>query len=195
MPQPLLAETIQRYWRQIINLVSENQPECGEDLYGGAPGQYLTQLEGYLRQPLPDELKALYRLNNGQGRLGQGFVIKMFSGGLFEGYYFLPLGGVAQIWQQLCADPERRQRGALGWIPFARDQQGHSILCVDMNDLESQPPGRVLEVSMDNGATEVLAPDLLSYLDQLVRQVTWLKGQRSGWKRGGGRQGMMVRAV
>ncbi len=194
MPKPLLSETIQRHWRQIIDLVTENQPECGEDLYRGAPSQYLAHLEWYLQQPLPEELRALYRLNNGQGRLGQEFSVKMFSGGLFEGHYFLPLGGVAQIWQWLASHPGWRQQGAMHWIPFGRDRQGTAILCVDMNARGDEPLGRVIEVMVDTGVTEVLAPDLISYLEQLARQVMWLRRQRSGLQRRTPRQGMIVRA-
>lgn len=180
MPQPLLAETIQRHWRQILTLLGESQPECGEDVYGGATGQYLVQLERFMGQPLPEELKALYRLNNGQGRLGSGFSIQMFSGGIFEGYYFLPLGGVAQIWQQLCLQPHATATGAPGWIPFARDRQGKMVLCLDMRQLEGEQPGRVIEASTETGSFQVLAPNLLNYLEQLVRQILWLKRQRSG---------------
>lgn len=194
MPKPLLSETIQRHWRQIVDLVTENQPECGEDLYSGAPGQYLAHLEWYVQQPLPEELRALYRLNNGQGRLGQGFSVKMFSGGLFEGHYFLPLGGVAQIWQRLASHPERRRQGSNHWIPFARDQQGTSVLCIDMNERTRDLPGRVIEVSVDTGAVEVLAPNLISYLEQLARQVMWLKRQRSGWQGSPVRQGLRIKA-
>jgi cell wall assembly regulator SMI1 len=149
---------MRQIWRKMMTILTEIQPEVTQDLYPPSLKQ-LAELESWLGEPLPEDLRHLYKMYNGQGQLGlTGGVVKMFNGGIFEGYTFLPLPRVAQALHYFQHHPN--------WIPFASDERG-GYLCVDLTPGVS---GQILEVD-PFGQSQVLAENFSDYLENLLQQV------------------------
>lgn len=158
MSRPLSYERMRQAWRKIMTILTQIQPEIPQDFYPPSLEQ-LAELEAWLGEPLPEDLRQLYKIHNGQGQLGfTGGVVKLFNGGIFEGYTFLPLPRVAQSLHYFENHPN--------WIPFASDEMG-SYLCVDLTPGVS---GQILEVDT-LGQSQVLAESFSEYLENLLRQV------------------------
>lgn len=179
MSRPFAYERLRQFWRQISTILAEIQPEFLEDLNKGASGSQIALVEKKIGKSLPEDLAELYRLNNGQGKLEKSFVVDMFNGGIFEGYYFMPLEGekgVLSIWQQLgkTLSPPHPE-----WLPFGQDGSGN-YLCIDLDPITA---GRVLELNGKNGKMSLLAETLTEYLEQLTRQIIALHSKRIGAQR------------
>lgn len=158
MSRPLGYERMRQVWRKILTVFGEMQPEVTQDFYPPSPDQ-LAQLELWLGQSLPEDLRQLYKMHNGQGVLGKNAVVQIFNGGIFEGYTFLPLPRVAEELHHLQAYPN--------WIPFAFDER-ESYLCID---LTKSVAGQILEINRF-GEAQVLAENFTDYLETLLSQIT-----------------------
>lgn len=116
-------------------------------LRAGAAPSSLAAAEQEIGYSLPDDVRALYALGDGQESPDE-------VGGplLFPAHSFCSLARGLEAW--------RRGPAGAGW-PLAEDGRGH-VLRVDPDTAD-----RV--VSDDDGGPRVLAPDLVAYLGLLAR--------------------------
>lgn len=109
--------------------LASHAPRTHATLLPGATDEELAELAEAMGRPVPDDFAALYRACGGQGE-GE-------TPGIFDGYYFMPLGGVDGVRSELDAD---------GPLRFANDFGG-SFLAIDadgavIEDLEGEVSAR-----------------------------------------------------
>jgi cell wall assembly regulator SMI1 len=161
-------------------------PAVIDDLYPGADDAAIERLRAGLMVPLPAEMEALYRANNGEGRLGFGYEgVDLFwvSNPMHvhgrNGYYFMPIDGVDGViseFRRLPAPPEDAEwferhgpvRPASDkWIPFAKDFGGN-FLCIDLDPDVGGTPGQIIE--LDEMHLRVVTSSLAEFLAGLLSQ-------------------------
>jgi cell wall assembly regulator SMI1 len=146
-----------------------------------ATGERLAAAEEHLGQRLPDDVRALYRLADGQVQYEHPDLLQ--AAGLVGGEPFLPLARVLLHWDQWAgfesdisldefasSTPEgfvRPRYSVRGWIPLTHDGGGNHV-GVDLDPDERGRVGQVITFGRDDEAHRVLAPSIGSYLEQLA---------------------------
>ncbi|MGL3199273.1 MULTISPECIES: SMI1/KNR4 family protein [Curtobacterium] len=141
----------------------------------------ITATEAHLGQRLPEDVRALYRLHDGQHQYTPQE--PRFAAGLFAGLAMLPLADVAVQWDQwdgyeqqeemdefASSTPEgfvQPKYSARGWIPLTHDGSGNHI-GVDLDPGPAGTVGQVIMFGADDDEHQVLAPSLTSYLEQVA---------------------------
>jgi len=69
----MTARQVSERWAALLAALAEIDPGFRDDLHPGAAAAAIDRLQNAMRVALPDELEALYRANNGAGRLGSEF--------------------------------------------------------------------------------------------------------------------------
>jgi cell wall assembly regulator SMI1 len=187
------AAEVSKLWRQLTEALARVDPMIVHDLYPAADDAAVERLRAELTVPLPAEMEALYRANNGEGRLGLGRKSEVLMGvercvvELFwvsepthvhgrVGYYFMPIDGIDGVitaFRQLPASggvweehhgPVRPASDR--WIPFAKDFSGN-FLCIDLDPDVDGTPGQVIELVFDEGRRKVVSSSLEEFLASL----------------------------
>jgi cell wall assembly regulator SMI1 len=141
----------------------------------------LTVAETHLGQQLPADVRALYRLHDGQHQYTPQD--PRFAAGLFTGEPYLPLHHMMANWDDwagfeaedgmdefAASHPEgfvQPKYSTRGWIPLTHDGSGNHI-GVDLNPAAGGVVGQVITFGADDDEHQVLAPSLLSYLEQVA---------------------------
>jgi cell wall assembly regulator SMI1 len=141
----------------------------------------LTVAEAHLGQQLPADVRALYLLHDGQHQYTAAD--PRFAAGIFTGLPLLPLHDVLFNWDQwegfeaeedmddfASSTPEgfvHPKYSTRGWIPLSHDGGGNHI-GVDLNPGPAGTAGQIITFGRDDDEHQVLAPSLLSYLEQVT---------------------------
>ncbi|SFF19824.1 Cell wall assembly regulator SMI1 [Paenibacillus algorifonticola] len=167
------------YMEEIKELLKEELPQLAASLNGPATEAEIAQVESRLGISLPDELRSLYLLHNGEESMGPG---------LFMGLRFLPLEELAaewQVWADLEADfgeesghysvplgwIEERYINR-GWLPISEDGGGNH-LGVDMAPASSGVTGQIINFGRDEETKYVIAltlGELLKFIRDTVKE-------------------------
>ncbi|MEZ0163259.1 SMI1/KNR4 family protein [Kineococcus sp. LSe6-4] len=139
----------------------------------------LGAAEAHLGRPLPADVRTVYRLADGQVQWRHDD--PRWAAGLVGGEPLLPLAGVLLHWDQWAgfdgetgldefasSTPEGfvHPRYALrGWVPLTHDGGGNHV-GVDLDPDVRGTVGQVITFGRDDEQHQVLAPSLLSYLQQ-----------------------------
>lgn len=166
-----MANTVEEEFARIRRWAEANFPALIEGLN---PGLTEEEMVGASDIAACDQLKALYRLANGERRKGIGF---------FFGLRFMPINEVArtaQVWRDAAqSDPELAENGEFhssdpegaitakyinpGWIAFA-DDFGGNHLSVDTAPGPAGTAGQVINSGRDEERKRVIAGSLASFL-------------------------------
>ena len=188
------ATELPRLWRALKAALAAIDPRIPENLYPGADDGAIERLRAGLTVDLPPELEALYRENNGEGRLGLDYeapVAFFWVGNPARAtgrndYYFMEIDGLDGVVTEFAAFTETADRRAdlacmerrgpvrnssTAWIPFAKDFGGN-YLCVDLDPDIGGTPGQIIEAAFDDGRLGVVSTGLATYLTELHRALT-----------------------
>jgi cell wall assembly regulator SMI1 len=171
-------------WGRIERWLEANAPAALEHLGGPASPRDLETLEKTVGFQLPDEVKAIYSVHNGESGEGSGML-----GGWDA---FLPLPHVMANWR-LYADlasqlggqedtPDRWRSsvedgiifikgpvkpliGSPRWIPIT-NMNGDVVRFLDFDPASGGAPGQVIEVDPEGCMHQVVASSFLEFLEQ-----------------------------
>lgn len=159
---------VSKYWLSYREKVNQRFPEYCKHLNPPASEDEIRHLETILGYEIPEDMKTLYRINNGEA--AEGF-------GIFYGLYFLPLYELEQHWlswktiiedgleglNDFCtSNPEGVIQSVYAhekWIPLMYDSGGNHIgidLAPDINGCI----GQIINFGRDEDEKYVLAPNL-----------------------------------
>jgi cell wall assembly regulator SMI1 len=165
------VEDLQRF-------LEENYPKVAASFNGPASEEEILELEQLIGHKLPDDVRQLYKIANGQKDLS----VPLFVGG----YELLTLNRIAQTWQMLNdvykKGPGWEQSVPQGvvknrwwhpkWIPFAYMVSGDH-LCIDLDPAPGGQAGQVIEFIHDDTWRKHLGlslNDFLGEFDQGLRK-------------------------
>ena len=171
---------MEQIWTRITNWIETHAPQLLEVLQPGASEAQLSELEAALSIRLPDDVKALYRLCNGQSS---------FDYGLLNGNEFLSLERMQDEWTvwkdlldagELVADDDiqgdRIEAGICKvwwspkWIPLTYNGGGDHD-CLDIAPAEEGVSGQIITMWHDDDERKVLAPGIRDWLQQYAVQL------------------------
>lgn len=151
-----------------------------EVLQPGASEAQLCELEEALHVELPDDVKALYRLCNGQSS---------FDYGLINGSEFLSLERIKEEWtvwkslldtNELIADDDiQSERIDAGirkvwwhpkWIPLTYNGGGDHD-CLDLAPIDEGVRGQIITMWHDDDERKVLSHSIKEWLQQYAEQL------------------------
>jgi internalin A len=183
-------DAVEHNWNRIEAWLSSNLPEVITDLNPPASDEAMTRTETVLGLTLPEDLKALYRLHDGQRQ--QAF-------GAFFGLWFLSLERLTARWQEwqqiivhdpalalsadlpLTSTPEgaiQRAHADSAWIPFSEDGlSGH--FAIDFHPGLHGQSGQVITFGRYVQNKVVVATDLSSLLAWVADELERGKGRVS----------------
>jgi cell wall assembly regulator SMI1 len=171
-------------WTQYRAWLEQHVPEAFANLAPGANEEQLAALEAHLGYPLPEELKQLLRLNNGQ-RLPADCCA-------FPGLVFLSTAHILeqwQVWDRLRAGETEQGLEALddhahsldpgvldqytnpGWIPLLRDGARADYVGLDMVPTDGGVPGQVINFGRDEDQHFVAFPSLSGLLEFWLAEI------------------------
>lgn len=167
-------------WTRITAWIESNAPHLLEVLQSGATEAQIDELEAALSVQLPDDVKALYRLCNGQAS---------FDYGLINGSEFLSLERIRDewgIWKSLLdagkllkdEDIERDRIDAQirkvwwhpQWLPLTHNGGGDHD-CLDLAPTEEGTKGQIISMWHDDDSRKVLAPNLRAWLQDYAERL------------------------
>jgi cell wall assembly regulator SMI1 len=183
------AAEVSQLWEALIRALALIDPTVTDNLFPGANDAAIARLRAGLGVPLPQELEALYRANDGEGRLGldhESAVALFWVPNPAQGtgrteYFFMTIDGVDGVITEAAGLAERASGGrpppwserrgpvrpaSTEWIPFAKDFAGN-FLCVDRDPESGGIEGQVIEAAYDDGRLQVVAPSLAAFLADL----------------------------
>lgn len=159
---------MQTIWAKIETWLEENAPSVLRTLQLGAKEEEIQRVEAALGVELPEDVKASYRIHDGQ----LGF-------GLFEGQEFLSLARMLdewKVWQSLLegndfagltSDPEpgiRADWWNAKWIPLTYDGAGNHY-CLDLDPDEGGDYGQIITLWHDDSLREKVASSFEEWLE------------------------------
>ena len=160
-------------WKRIDRWLEANAPDLLASLNPGASDQEIAETESFLGVTFPDDVRASYRIHNGQAP---------DQGGLIEACELLALEDIRNqwsVWKELLdagdfADSRSSPVGPIvtdwwhpKWIPLTYDGSGnhHSL------DLAPAPGGNVGQIIMmwhDDSDRPLIAPSFREWLGALA---------------------------
>jgi cell wall assembly regulator SMI1 len=167
---------MQEIWARIENWLRVNAPQVLEVLQPGASDVQIGELEAFLSVQLPDDVKSLYRICNGQSA---------YDYGLIDGRELLSLERIKDewsVWKDLLdsgtfRDDDGQDRGSdpeLGignvwwsvqWIPLTYDGSGNHD-CLDLSPAEGGTDGQIITMWHDDAERKIVAPSFRAWLQQ-----------------------------
>lgn len=163
-------------WGKIDAWLAVHAPQVLATLNAGATDAQIAEAEATLAIQFPEDMKAAYRIHNGQANNDYG---------LMDGREFLSLARIVdewQVWKELLDDgtfqtDEGEDQGcapALGirnvwwsaqWIPLTYDGSGNHD-CLDMSPAEGGTVGQIITMWHDDPIREIVAPSFQAWLQQ-----------------------------
>ena len=167
-------------WTRIRSWIEANAPQLLEVLQPGASEARIRKLEESLSIRLPDDVKALYRLCNGQSS---------YDYGLLNGTEFLSLERIQDEWSvwkglldagELVPDDSvessRIDRGirqvwwSPKWIPLTYNGAGDHH-CLDLDPAKEGTMGQIITMWHDDDERKVVASSIRAWLQQYAEQL------------------------
>lgn len=171
-----VVERTRAAFERVVRLVPGNPL-----LHPPATEAQLDAAEAHLGQRLPADVRAVYRIADGQAQYERPHLL--WAAGVFNGEPMLPLAKLLLHWDQWAgfegetgfdefasSIPEgfvHPKYSVRGWIPLTHDGGGNHV-GVDLDPDVRGTVGQVITFGRDDDQHQVLAPSLLSYLDQLA---------------------------
>lgn len=188
---------MQSIWIRIENWLSLNAPSLLATLQPGASNAEIEELEIRLSVQLPEDVKASYRIHNGQKDVGCPFLY---------GYEFLSLEDIYTQWEieqevdsqlreihgsnylsqlnnQLTEHEVRNESWNSRWIPLATDIGGDHY-CLDLAPAKKGQLGQIIAVAHEEDTRPLLAPSFQVWLEQFADALETGKYVFSGKYRG-----------
>ena len=168
--------SIESLWRDLEAWLAEHSPETLAGLQSGATEAQIEEAEAQLGVRLPDEVRACYRVHNGQDADAPW---------LFDGTEFLPLEEIVSqwtVWKELldCGEFEEFEASAedgvrdqwwnAAWIPFTYNGAGDH-LCIDLDPAPGGTPGQILEMWHDDDSRPRVANSFGEFFGRFCRRV------------------------
>jgi cell wall assembly regulator SMI1 len=170
---------MQEIWARIENWLRGNAPQILETLQPGASNAQIGELEEFLSIKLPDDVKVLYRLCNGQSA---------YDYGLIDGRELLSLERIKDEWsvwkdlldsgtfqdddgQDQGSDPDPGIRNVWWspqWIPLTYDGSGNHD-CLDLSPAEGGTEGQIITMWHDDSERKIVAPGVKVWLQQYAQ--------------------------
>ena len=168
-------------WNRIDNWLAANAPEIINKLQPGATDEAIAQAEKLLEIEFPEDVKASYRIHNGQDRK---------KSGIFQGWSFLSLEEIIkewESWKRLLDDgtfDEEEEEGTYygcasdglirtdmwwnpKWIPITAELGGDNY-CLDLDPAPEGQVGQIIIMCHDDGYRELVANNFREWLEQLA---------------------------
>lgn len=171
------VERTRAAWKRIELWLEGNQAvEILEDLNPPATARQIQYLERWVGNILPNEVRSLYLLRNGQTGYGRG---------VFEGYKFLSLEAIRAVWQiwrrivrqlpvrDLRSNAQRGIRSewlSAAWIPFAASEGGDHY-CIDLSPAKEGTHGQIILVYHDQPERLRVAAGLTAWLEKYADEL------------------------
>ncbi|MEL6352493.1 MAG: SMI1/KNR4 family protein [Cyanobacteria bacterium J06627_28] len=171
---------MEEIWLRITVWIESNAPHLLEVLQPGASEAQISELESSLSIVLPDDVKALYLLCNGQSVCNYGII---------NGNEFLSLERIKDewsIWKDLLdadefaehdntesnrIDPEIRNTWwSSKWIPLTYNGSGDHD-CLDLDPTERGTIGQIITMWHDDDERKVIASGIRAWLQQYSEQL------------------------
>ncbi|NGZ74262.1 SMI1/KNR4 family protein [Saccharibacillus alkalitolerans] len=172
---------VTEHWMSFERAMTEAAPEFPGYLNGPASEEAIAETERRIGRPLPEQMKRLYRIHDGEDH----------SYGTVFGLEFLPLEEAAGRWEQwrdlidgedeeslreLAGDAASVPEGAIrtvyaskGWIPVLFDGAG-CFIGIDLDPGPAGKVGQIINFGRDEDEKVVLAEDLAGLLKMLAEQ-------------------------
>jgi cell wall assembly regulator SMI1 len=162
---------MQEIWTYIESWLYANAPKILDTLQPGASDTQIKAAEDFLSIQFPAEVKASYRIHNGQSDYSYGFLEgkeflslehmqeewavwkELLDGGEFEGVESSPDAGIRSDWWS----PQ--------WIPLTYDGTGNHD-CLDLNPGEGGKRGQIITMWHDERERQIVAPSFREWLEQ-----------------------------
>lgn len=172
---------MQEIWLQIENWLRANAPQVLDTLQPGASDDQIIELENFLSIRLPEDVRASYRIHNGQSS---------YDYGLIDGREFLSLERIKdewQVWQELLDSgtfqtEDGQDQGSdpapgicnvwwsSKWIPLTYDGSGNHD-CLDLNPAEGGTVGQIIKMWHDDAAREIVSLSFRAWLQQYAEDL------------------------
>jgi cell wall assembly regulator SMI1 len=151
-------------WHRVESWLATNAPDVLNNLQPGASDEQIQQLEESLGIEVPEDVKQLYRLHNGQAVGTPGFL---------RGNEFLSLEKIVDDWRGwIEINGEFETEGIYWnpkWLPLAHN--GGAYICVDL-DSEIGDVGRLIQARHEHiPEIEVVASSLRSWLEKFADEL------------------------
>lgn len=167
---------MQEIWMRIEKWLKANAPAGLEVLQSGASDTQISELESVLSVQLPEDVKVLFRICNGQSS---------YDFALIDGCEFLSLARIEEewgVWKDLLdsgnfQDEDGQDYGCeaeLGirnvwwspqWIPLTYDGSGNHD-CLDLSPAEGGTQGQIIKMWHDDPERRVMAPSFRAWLQE-----------------------------
>jgi cell wall assembly regulator SMI1 len=160
---------ILRDWQRLEACLKKHAPFLLDTLNGGAHPEQIAAAEKALSVSLPEEMRALYRLHDGQKSRDDSFL---------GGVTWLSLENILgewKIWKELLdsrtfegtqSDPDpgiRNDWWHPAWIPFTYNGAGDH-LCVDLAPAPQGRLGQIITMWHDEGMRNIEAPSFGAWI-------------------------------
>ena len=164
---------MQAIWHRIETWLAAHAPPLLASLQAGAQAEEIRRTETVLGVTLPADVKASYRIHNGQAA---------GSPWLLEEGELLSLADIERgwgSWKELAdagvfADAPGKPSGPIRadwwnprWIPITHDGSGNH-LCLDLAPAPGGTPGQLITVWHDDDQRRLVAPSFSAWLTQLA---------------------------
>ena len=164
-------------WETLAEQREVRYPEYGFCLNEPASEEELGQVQRQVGQTLPDDVRALYLLADGQSRGEQ--CLPLFG----DGYWFLSLDEMASWWQmnlevhqgEMSAEAMYGRQGAVygydwhpAWVPLASRERGDSLV-IDFVPTPMGASGQIVRYRDDDEDRDHLAMSVTAMLGALER--------------------------
>lgn len=166
---------IEQSWQRIEAWLQANDPDTLASLQPGATAEEIATTEAHLGVALPDDLRASYRIHDGQDD----------EASLIEGVELLSLARVRSewtVWKELLDDgtfedttsapdgPIRPDWWNARWIPLTYDGSGNHY-CADLDPAPGGNVGQIITMWHDEEAREIVAPTFSAWLQQFAAEL------------------------
>ena len=160
-------------WNRIETWLAIHAPEILDSLQPGATTQAINKAEAFLASKLPEDVKASYRLHNGQSESGHGLIDAweflslermrdewqiwkdLLDAGEFDGTKSAPVGSIQSDWW----NPNR--------IPLTYSGSGDHH-CLDLDPAPGGQVGQIIIMWHDGEHREVIASSFKDWLRQFA---------------------------
>ncbi|HEY9761422.1 MAG TPA: SMI1/KNR4 family protein [Trichocoleus sp.] len=164
---------MQTIWARIDAWLMANAPGVLKTLQPGASDAQIEAFEKVLGVQLPEDVKASFRIHNGQSD---------HEYGLMDGRELLSLDRIQDEWlvwkdlldshmfEDIEGDPEpgiRSDWWNAAWIPLTHDGGGNHD-CLDLAPAQGGTVGQIISMWHDEAERERLAPSFRAWLTQLA---------------------------
>jgi cell wall assembly regulator SMI1 len=168
---------MQSIWTKIESWLGENAPHILNTLQPGATETEISELEARLSICFPEEVRASYRIHNGQSDEDGSFSSFLYR------YELLPLESIYRAWEinqeinqqmQIRMAHEEDIDGQTSgdalnplWIPLATDISGDHY-CLDLSPDPKDGLGQIIKLDYEQDAYPVMSPSFHMWMGQFA---------------------------